>query len=111
VDRVNNPGTHRLVKANAEAGAEVVKVKEWTHAERQAKRDNAKRLDLGRNLRPGYHGPRWTAAQLKLLGKLPDAEVARRTGRTVVAVRIRRTRASIPTAQDGGTPACEVSFG
>src|SRR5260370_998924 len=29
VDRVNNPGTHRLVQASAEAGAEAIKANEW----------------------------------------------------------------------------------
>jgi hypothetical protein len=76
VDRVNNPGTHRLVQANAEAGAEAIKAKEWTPAERQAKRDRAKRFDLGRHLWHCYPGPRWTAEQLALLGTLLDAEVA-----------------------------------
>jgi hypothetical protein len=80
VTRTNNPGTHRLLQANAEAGAAAIKAKEWTEAERQAKREAAYRLDLGRYLQPGWHGPRWTAAQKKLLGKLPDAEVARRIG-------------------------------
>jgi hypothetical protein len=101
VTRTNNPGTHRLVQANAQAGAEAVKAKDWTDAERDAKREAARRLDLARHLRPGYHGPRRTAAQLKLLGKLPDSEVARRIGRTVEAVRIKRTRAGLPAARTG----------
>jgi hypothetical protein len=77
VDRVNNAGTHRLIWASAQAGAEAVKAKEWTDAERETARELAKRLDLRRYLRPGYHSPRWTAAQKKLRGKLPYEEVAR----------------------------------
>jgi hypothetical protein len=53
-------------------------------------------LGLGRSLVPGYHGPRWTAEQLALLGTLPDAEVAGRTGRTPNAVRLMRERLGIP---------------
>jgi len=53
-------------------------------------------LDLGRRLKTGYHGPRWTAADLALLRTLPDAEVARLLGRTETAVRVMRTRKGIP---------------
>jgi hypothetical protein len=96
VDRVNNPGTHRLVQASAEAGAEAVQAKEWTDAERQAKWERSKALDLARHLTTGYHGPWWTAEELALLGTLPDAEVAARTGRTANAVRVKRRRAGLP---------------
>jgi hypothetical protein len=44
--------------------------------------------------------PVWTEAQLRLLGKLPDYEVAKRIGRTEVAVTVRRSRLGIPTAMD-----------
>jgi hypothetical protein len=101
VTRTNNPGTHRLVRANAQAGGHAAKTKEWTEVERQAKRETAQRLDLGRHPKPGYHGPRWTTAQMRLLGKLPDAEVAARIERTVGAVRQKRNLAGIPTARDG----------
>jgi hypothetical protein len=47
-------------------------------------------MGLARHLVPGYRGPRWTDEQLALLGTMPDAEVARLTGRTVNAVRQRR---------------------
>src|SRR5258707_5870441 len=43
VDRVNNAGTHRLMQANAQAGAEAVKAKEWSDAERQVKRKLARK--------------------------------------------------------------------
>jgi hypothetical protein len=110
VTRTNNGGTHRLVQASAEAGAEVVKAREWTDAERQAMRDTAKRLDLAQHLRHGYHGPRWTAAQLKLPGKLPDLEVARRIGRTVNAVRIKRELLGLPNTETWGWTAVEVAL-
>ena len=57
VTRTNNPGTHRLVQANAEAGAEAIKAKEWTDEERDAKRRLAKKLKLVRHIKPGFHGP------------------------------------------------------
>jgi hypothetical protein len=98
VTRTNNPGTHRLVQASAQAGGAAAEAKEWTETERQAKREIAERLDLGRHLRPGYHGPRWTRAERALLGKLSDAEVAARIGRTVGAVRQTRNLAGLPPA-------------
>jgi hypothetical protein len=100
VTRTNSPGTHRLVQANAVAVAAAIRAKEWTDEDRQAKRDQAQRLNLGRHLRPGYHGRWWTDREKKLLGKLPDEEAAQRTGRTVAAVRIKRTLAGLPTATD-----------
>jgi hypothetical protein len=49
----------------------------------------------------------WKARELRLLGKLPDEEVARRTGRTANGVRVRRTRRGIPTARDRRRRAAE----
>jgi hypothetical protein len=92
--------TPRLVWHAAIRGAEAVKACEWTEAERAATRRRSAELNLGRNLRLGYHGPRWTEADRRLLGQLPDEEVAARTGRTAHAVRVRRTRLGIPTARD-----------
>jgi hypothetical protein len=101
IDRLNNPGTHRLVQASAEAGAEAVQAKQWTDAERQVKRDTAKTLDLGRTLIHGYHGPWWTDEDVALLGTMPDAEVAARIGRSVNAVRVKRRRAGIASVYVG----------
>ncbi len=39
---------------------------------------------------------RWTPDDIALLGTLPDTEVARRTGRTVNAVRLKREELGIP---------------
>jgi hypothetical protein len=50
----------------------------------------AKELGRWRFLRPGYHGPWWTRAEVALLGRLPDDEAARRTGRSANAVRQKR---------------------
>jgi hypothetical protein len=101
VTRTNNPGTHRLRRASAQAGGDAARAKEWTEAERQAKRETAQRLDLGRFLRHDRRGPLWSGSQIKLLGKKPDAEVAARTGRAVGAVRQKRNLAGIPPARRG----------
>jgi hypothetical protein len=41
-----------------------------------------------------------TPDQLALLGTMPDADLARRIGRTVEAVCVRRTQLGIPSARD-----------
>src|SRR5262249_4968231 len=43
-----------------------------------------------RGTRPPAAGPAWSAEEEALLGTMPDEEVARRTGRTLVAVQGRR---------------------
>jgi hypothetical protein len=48
----------------------------------------------------GYHGPRWTAYDLALLGTLPDDQVARRNGSTLVDERVTRTRLGTGMADD-----------
>src|SRR5262249_39996674 len=42
-----------------------------------------------------WKGREWTREQLRLLGKIPDAELAERFGRTVNAVRVQRTKRGI----------------
>jgi hypothetical protein len=101
VTRTNNARTHELIKAAALEGAAMQQVRVWTDAEREAKRQTAKRLDLGRTIWHGYQGPRWTAAEMKLLGKLSDADVAARIRRTVEAVRQQSNLAGLPPAKDG----------
>jgi hypothetical protein len=39
---------------------------------------------------------RWTARELRMLGRLPDSEVARRTGRFLSSVRNKRVKLGIP---------------
>ena len=101
VTRTDNRGTARLTLAAAEKGAEGVKAREWTEEERERRRRNAVENDLGRNLVTGYHGPLWTAEETALLGTAPDAEVARRIGRTPEAVRVMRDRRGIPRPAGG----------
>jgi hypothetical protein len=96
VTKKNNPRTYQLLTEASQAGADKLKAKEWTEEEREVKREINQRLGLTRNLRPSYHDPSWMAEERKLLGEMPDAEVARRIGRTVDAVRIERERRGIP---------------
>jgi hypothetical protein len=78
--------------------------------ERQAKREQAKRLNCDRHLKPGYHGPWWTDKEKRLLGKLPDDEVAKRIGRTVGAVRVKRVKLSLPNPQSWAGTAQEIAL-
>jgi hypothetical protein len=75
--------------------------REYTDEECERQSRRARELNLAQYLRPGYHGPWWSARELALLGQLPDAEVAKRTGRTRNAVTVKRNRLRIPTARDG----------
>ncbi len=100
VTRTNNKGTRRLLRRTAEYVAEMMREREWTEAERQQRREQAERLDLERHLREAFHRTfGWKPAELRLLGKLPDAEVARRTGRTVEAVRSKRAKLKLPNPE------------
>jgi hypothetical protein len=57
-------------------------------------------LDLGQYLPTGCHGPRWTPAELALLGTLPDEEVAAPIGKTLAAVSLKRRRLGIANPGD-----------
>jgi hypothetical protein len=96
VTRTENEATMRLVQAAAELGAAELRGRALPPEQIERRRRTAIDKGLARNLVTGYHGPRWAAEQLALLGTLPDAEVARRTGRTANAVRQMRERLGIP---------------
>jgi hypothetical protein len=96
VTRTNCEGTRRLTRAASELGAAELRGKELPPEQVERRRRTALELGLGRNLVKGYHGPRWTRAQLWMLGRLPDEEVARRTGRSREAVRGKRKALGIP---------------
>src|SRR5262249_26115122 len=87
VTRTNNEGTRRLVQAAAEAGGEALRYRGVSDEQCEQRSRTAVRLNLKRFLRLGYHGPRWTQKQLRLLGKEPDDVVAGKVGRSVNAVR------------------------
>ena len=62
----------------------------------ELRRKNAIESNLAQYFVTGYHGPLWTPEDIPLLGTLPDKEVARRTGRTVNGVRLKREELGIP---------------
>jgi hypothetical protein len=103
VGRTDNEGTRRLMRAAAEKGGEAARGREFTDEECDERSRRVLRLNLARYLHKGYHGPRWTPAQLRLLGRYPDEVVAAKVGRTVGAVRSKRTTLGIPTALDRRT--------
>ena len=82
--------------AASEVGAAAVRGKGLPPEQVARRRSTALELNFGRRLIPGYRGPRLTRRQKALLGKLPDEELARRTGRTPNAVRQKRETLSIP---------------
>jgi hypothetical protein len=92
VTKVNNKGSNRLVRAAAVKGAAAMQAREFTQAERDVKRQLAIDNDLQRHLRAAVREDTWTAEEIALLGQLPDAEVARKIGRTVEAVRLKRMK-------------------
>jgi hypothetical protein len=89
------------VRAAAVRGGEAIRARDWTEHERQQRRWRNAEQGLARNLTLGYHGPRWTAGQIALLGTMPDEKVARRIGRTPNAVRQQRARLGIAKPFDG----------
>jgi hypothetical protein len=100
VGRADNEGTARLVQAAAEKGAEAVKAREWSDEERARCARRATELNLIRHAGTGYKGPRWTKAQVRLLGTMPDEDMAAKVGRSPNAVRLMRTRRGISTFRD-----------
>jgi len=95
VDQWGTPGSKRLHAAVVATAREATAGVPLPPEAVELRRERAIRLNLGRRLIHGYHGPRWTAKQIKMLGKRPDAEVAQLTGRTKNAVRIKRERLKI----------------
>jgi hypothetical protein len=55
-----------------------------------------------RGTRPPTNPPDWTQEEEALLGKLLDAEVSRRIGRTLDAVRAKRQLLRIPALSNKG---------
>jgi hypothetical protein len=104
VTKINNPGSNRLVRAASAKGADATRDVPLPPEQVERRRQTARELNLGRNLIPGYHGPWWSAEELALLGTVPDAVVARRTGRTQQAVRCKREDLGIPNPAPWGRP-------
>src|SRR5262249_45501703 len=96
VTRTNNGGSQRLIQPAADHGAAARPERGLSDEECDERSRRARELGLGRYLQTGYHGPRWTRAQLRLLGKEPDEVVAGKVGRTPNAVRVKRAKLGIP---------------
>jgi hypothetical protein len=85
---------------NAELGA-ALKGKRLPPEACQRRRQTAEEMNLGQYLWNGSDTEkRWTAAELALLGTLPDEDLAVKLGRAANAVRIKRTRLGIALACD-----------
>jgi hypothetical protein len=70
--------------------------RQWRHAEREEYRRRSKALDLQRHRREGYYQTRaWKPEDLLLLGRRSDGRVAKKTGRTLEAVRQKRQELGI----------------
>ena len=82
--------------------AEVNKARERSKEERAALAKAARRRNQGAYLRlrwtPANGG--WTKRQLALLGTDDDEVVAKKLGRTVTSVRVKRVRLKIPVFRD-----------
>jgi hypothetical protein len=101
VARMESEGSRRLIRAAVETGATVQRGLRLPADQVERRRQTAIELNLGQHLQTGYHGEHWTEADLQLLGTLPDAQVAAIIGKTVTAVRVKRTKLGISTAEDG----------
>lgn len=77
-----------------------MKLRDWTDEEREARREQALRLDLGQFIGPGNFAPLWTREELALLGTMPDCEVSKLTDRTENGVRQKRQERGTPNRFD-----------
>ena len=100
VTRTNNPSSHLLIQCAAEIGGEASRARGVTDEECDRRSETASRMKLGQYLTPGGGRPLWSQAELRLLGAMPDDEVAGRIGKTVEAVRLQRCRRGISNPED-----------
>jgi hypothetical protein len=105
VKRMENRGSRRLVLAASAKGADALRGVPLSEEQDEQRQRSHRENNLTQYLPTGWHGPRWTVEDMALLRQLRDSEVARRTGRTVNAVRIKREELGIanPAADYGGT--------
>jgi hypothetical protein len=91
-------GSRRLHQQLSEAGARRTRGQLLPADQVERRRQTARELGLKPTGRWDEGG--WTAAQLAMLGTLPDERLAARIGRTPTAVRVMRTRLGMPSACD-----------
>jgi hypothetical protein len=105
VDKVNCPGSQRLVRAASEQGAARTRGVKLPPEQVERRRRTAAELDLERHLIAARTKlPHWAPAEVRLLGKLPDEEVAARVGRTRNAVRCKRETLGAPSPRSRRCP-------
>jgi hypothetical protein len=97
-------GSKRAIRAAAQQGADAMKAKVWTAADRRAASRRAKRR--GQKPTGRWAGREWTPDQLALLGTDHDNAIAKRIGRTTGAVTTKRTLRKVPafSGWPGGGP-------
>ncbi|MDB5305984.1 MAG: hypothetical protein JWO38_186 [Gemmataceae bacterium] len=100
--KLPTPGSKAAHLKASRAGAEGMRAKEWTDEERDRRAELSKELGL----RPGprWADDGWTADQLALLGTDRDEVIAKRVGRAVQAVRVKRDRLKIRAFSDRRPP-------
>jgi hypothetical protein len=74
--RDGTEGSRRLIQAAAEKGADQVRGKPLSPEQVEVRRRNAHALNLGQYLDP-THGAGWSTDELRLLGKVADADSSR----------------------------------
>ena len=92
ISRTGTEGSRRLHQAASERGAEGIKSKVWTAAERAMKR----KLTRGRKPHGRWEGRRWTTEMDARLETEEDDVLAREWGKTGGAVRVRRRGLTYP---------------
>ena len=99
VAKFGTDGSRRLHRAACGRGAAKVRGRPAPPRRKPNRDDLHDLLALSRAKR--WEGQGWTAEQTALLGTMPDAEVAAKTGHSVIGVRVRRTRLGVATYRDG----------
>jgi hypothetical protein len=97
---IESEGTHRLVRTVGKENGDALRGQRLPPEQVELRQRNSIKNDLAQYLVTGYHGPRWTKADIALLGKMTDEEVGRRTGRTVEGVRQKREGLGIPSPSE-----------
>jgi hypothetical protein len=101
VDMWEPEGSRRPHQRSREKGAAVIHHRGLSDAECEQRREQALRLNLAQYLDPHRCGAlAWKPEQVKLLGKMPDEEVALQIGKPQNAVRLKREKLGIPNPVD-----------